>query len=144
MRIYLDCCSLQRPFDDRSQPRIAVESEAVLNILDFCEKNHLSLISSDALALEISRIPDLDRKDNAMAILNIAKEHIKLESQVEVLAKDLEKAGLKSLDALHLAFASKSKADYFCTCDDKILKKAGDIENIDTNIVSPVELIMEL
>ncbi len=35
MRIYIDCCSLQRPFDDKSQPRIAVEAEAVLVILAF-------------------------------------------------------------------------------------------------------------
>ncbi|HZU35939.1 MAG TPA: hypothetical protein VFA18_08525, partial [Gemmataceae bacterium] len=30
MRIYLDACSLQRPLDDRGQPRIHVEAEAVL------------------------------------------------------------------------------------------------------------------
>ncbi|MBI3410260.1 MAG: hypothetical protein HY040_18120 [Planctomycetes bacterium] len=37
MRIYLDACSLQRPFDDRSQPRINVEAEAVLTILRLVE-----------------------------------------------------------------------------------------------------------
>lgn len=41
MKIYLDCCSLRRPFDDKSQPRIAVEAEAVLVILSLCESNHL-------------------------------------------------------------------------------------------------------
>ena len=33
MRIYLDCCCLQRPLDDQTQPRIKVEAEAVLAIL---------------------------------------------------------------------------------------------------------------
>ena len=49
MKIYLDCCSLQRPFDDKSQPRIAVEAEAVLIILTMYESNQLTLISSEAL-----------------------------------------------------------------------------------------------
>ena len=56
--VYLDCCSLQRPFDDKSQPRIAVEAEAVLVILALCESDHLKLLSSEALQFEISRIPD--------------------------------------------------------------------------------------
>gem|GEM_PF-6101406 len=33
MRIYLNCCCLQRPLDDQTQPRIKVEAEAVLAIL---------------------------------------------------------------------------------------------------------------
>ncbi len=32
--------------------------------------------------------------------------------------------GFKPIDALHLAFASVSKVDYFCTCDNKFLKKS--------------------
>jgi len=78
MRIYLDCCSLQRPFDDRSQPRIAVEAEAVLVILAFCESDRLRLISSDALRLEIGFIPEQNRKDDAYAILKIAKQSLEL------------------------------------------------------------------
>ena len=74
MRIYLDCCSLQRPFDDKSQPRIAVEAEAVLAILALCESGSLKLISSDALLFEIGHIPDQDREDDVLEILKIAKE----------------------------------------------------------------------
>ncbi|RMD73126.1 MAG: PIN domain-containing protein [Chloroflexi bacterium] len=28
--------------------------------------------------------------------------------------------GLKPLDALHVALAEAGKADYFCTCDDRL------------------------
>lgn len=45
--------------------------------------------------------------------------------ELESLAKRLKASGMKPLDALHLASASISKADYFCTCDDKFLKKAS-------------------
>ena len=144
MRVYLDCCSLQRPFDDKSQPRIAVEAEAVLVILALCESDRLELISSDALLFEISRIPDQGRKDDALAILKIAKETLELTPAFEELGRRLGASGLKPLDALHLAFASASKADYFCTCDDKLLKKAYSLKGLDTKVVSPTELVMGL
>jgi|SRR6056297_310004 predicted nucleic acid-binding protein len=144
MKIYLDCCSLQRPFDDKSQPRIAVEAEAVLVILSLCESNHLELISSDALLFEISRIPNHDRKEDAFAILKIAKETLGLSNEIEIVARSFENMGLKTLDALHLAFSSASKIDYFCTCDDKFLKKAKNFDKLNTKVVSPTELVMEL
>lgn len=144
MKIYLDCCSLQRPFDDKSQPRIAVEAEAVLVILALCESGRLKLISSDALLFEIDRIPDQNRKNDALVILKIAKQAIDLTTEIENLAIRLGASGLKPLDALHLAFASDSKVDYFCTCDDKFLKKAKSLSGLNTKVVSPTELVMEL
>ena len=144
MRIYLDCCSLQRPFDDKSQPRIAVEAEAVLVILALCESDCLKLISSDALLFEIGRIPEQDRKDDALAILKIAEETIELTIEIEALAGKLGASGLKPLDALHLAFASASKVDYFCTYDDKFLRKAKSLEGLKIKVVSPTELVMEV
>jgi predicted nucleic acid-binding protein len=102
MRIYLDCCSLQRPFDDKSQPKIAVEAEAVLAILALCESGRLKLISSDALLFEIGRIPDRNREDDALAILKIAKETLELTTKIEKLARRLVTSGLKTMDALHL------------------------------------------
>jgi predicted nucleic acid-binding protein len=144
MRIYLDCCSLQRPFDDKSHPRIAVEAEAVLVILSLCESDQLKLISSDALLFEIGRIPDQDRKEDALSILKIARESVELSQAIETSARSFEASGLKPLDALHLAFASVSKVDYFCTCDAKLLRKAKSFEGLNTKVVSPTELVMEL
>jgi hypothetical protein len=37
MRVYLDACCLNRPFDDRSQDRIRLEAEAVLAIIERVE-----------------------------------------------------------------------------------------------------------
>jgi len=53
-------------------------------------------------------------------------------------------SGLKPLDVLHLASASTARADYFCTCDDKFLRKAKTLNGLDTRVVSPTELVMEL
>ena len=144
MRVYLDCCSLLRPFDDKSQPRIAVEAEAVLAVLSLCESDHLKLVSSDALLFEIGRIPDQERKEDAFAILGIAKEAVELSQEIEKLAGKLEDLGLKPLDALHLASASASKVDYFCSCDDRLLRRARSFDGLNTKVVSPTELVMEL
>jgi len=104
----------------------------------------LQLVSSDALLLEIGFIPEKNRKDDAYAILKIAKQSLDLTPEIENLSRSLEVSGLKPLDALHLAFASDAKVDYFCTCDDKFLKKARRIEGLYTKVISPTELVMEL
>lgn len=41
LSLYLDCCALQRPFDDRSQLRVATEAEAVLKLIELFEKLEL-------------------------------------------------------------------------------------------------------
>ena len=144
MKIYLDCCCLQRPFDDKSQPRVSVEAEAILVVLALCESDYLKLISSDALLLEINQIPDQVRKEDALKILNLAKKTVELTSEIETLARGFGDYGIKALDALHLAFASFSKVDYFCTCDDKFLRKAKRVSKLNTKVASPTELVMEL
>ena len=52
--------------------------------------------------------------------------------------------GLRPLDALHVAFASWAKAEYFCTCDDRLLKKSKRLKTLTTKVVSPLELIAEI
>src|ERR1700731_3821557 len=100
MGIYLDACSLQRPLDDRSQPRINVEAEAVLAILELVESGHLELLSSEALVFEVDRTPDADRKATVREVLELASQTIELVEEIEVHADSLIKAGIKPLDAL--------------------------------------------
>jgi predicted nucleic acid-binding protein len=51
---------------------------------------------------------------------------------------------LVSSDALHLASAEAARAELFCTCDDRLLKKARKIEGLQTRVVSPLEAIGEI
>ncbi len=37
MKIYLDVCCLNRPFDDQTQDRIHLEAETILTIMKFIE-----------------------------------------------------------------------------------------------------------
>ena len=144
MRIYLDACSFQRPLDDRSQPRINIEAEAVLTILRLVESGRLELLSSEVLRFEIDRIPSQYRKVRATEMLKLATHVIELNVEIEAQADSFVNTGVKPLDALHLASASWAKADYFCTCDDKLLNKRSILQSLETEVVSPLQLIAEV
>jgi predicted nucleic acid-binding protein len=144
MRVYFDTCSLQRPFDDRSQPRINVEAEAVLTILRLVESGQLEWMSSEVLQFEIDRIPDMERQARALELLELASSTLQIDDDIVAQAEQLLQSGVKPLDALHLASASYSKADFFCTCDDRILKKAKRLKGLNLRIVSPLQLVAEV
>ncbi len=143
MKIYLDTCSLQRPFDSKNQVRIILEAEAVLGILSYIESNKIELVNSDILKYEIENIPNSIRRNNSASILELANSYIKVNSKIQKRAEVLVSFGIISLDALHLASAEYSKADYFCTCDDKLFNKARKID-LNIKVVTPIELIGEI
>ena len=41
LRIYLDVCCLNRPFDEQTQDRVRLETEAILTILSHCKNRCL-------------------------------------------------------------------------------------------------------
>ncbi|MBW4470048.1 MAG: PIN domain-containing protein [Stenomitos rutilans HA7619-LM2] len=63
---------------------------------------------------------------------------------MEHRAQAFVELGIKPLDALHLASAIAAQADYFCTCDDRFLRRAKLAETQPTKVVSTLELIAEL
>lgn len=75
--------SLQRPLDDKSQLRIRLEAEAVLSVLDLVEAGTLRLVSSDVLAFETERNPNLTRMQFAEEVLKEAFSHVALSDSIE-------------------------------------------------------------
>jgi predicted nucleic acid-binding protein len=144
MRIYLDTCSLQRPLDDQTQPRIRVETEAIFAILASVQGGATKLLTSEALEFEISRIPDEQRRTEALAILTLASERLSLTEATEQLAESFAQAGLSAMDALHLALADTADAAYFVTADDKLLRRAKAILNLTVTPISILGLISEI
>jgi predicted nucleic acid-binding protein len=144
MRVYLDVCCLQRPLDDRSQLRINVEAEAILAILRLVEARTIELLSSEVIEFEVDRILDPERRLRVREISRLAGSAIELSREIETAAEALVKTGVKPVDALHLATASAAKSDYFCTCDDELLKKRPRMAALAMKIVSPLELMSEV
>jgi len=144
-RIYLDTCSIQRPLDDKSHPRVYLEAEAVLTMLSLVEAGELVLLSSDVLKFEVSRIPNPSRKSEAETLLKLASGTISVQLSTKELSERIMAVGVKPFDALHVAVAIENHVHYFCTCDDKLLKKRKLIDfGEHTRFVSPLELVLEV
>ena len=144
MRVYLDNCCRQRPLDNQTHPRIRVETEAVFAVLAAVQAKELSLLSSEALQYEVNRIPDEARRTEVLSVLSLASEHLQVTDAVEALALTLEQQGLGAMDAVYLALASTAKADFFCTCDDKLFRKAQSISGLACKITTLLSFIPEI
>ena len=84
------------------------------------------------------------RREYALAALSQAKTFVTINEQIERRAKELSAVGLRPLDALHLASAEEVPADYFCTCDDRLLRQVTAIHGLKVKVVSPIELVEEI
>ncbi len=144
MRIYFDTCCLQRPLDDQTQPRIRVETEAVFSLLAAVQAGDLALLGSEALDYEVSCIPDEARQNEALGVLSLAAERLEVTNAGEALALSFEQQGVQPMDAIHLSLASIAKADFFCTCDDRLLRKAQTLSGLGCTTISLLGLVPEV
>ena len=124
MKIYMDLCCYNRPFDDLSQDRVYFEAEAVLSIIKRCKNSGWILVSSAVIDIESTKQKDLDKLKKVQGIYKAAREHFPLTKQAEERAAFFQLNGIKRFDSFHLAVAEINKADIFLTTDDRLLKAA--------------------
>ncbi len=124
MKIYLDVCCLNRPFDDQTQNRIRLESEAILIILNRLYTREWEWIGSEAIDIEIENTPNIEKRYYLMKVSEWIDNSIKIQEKEFERAGQLETLGFKSFDAIHIACAESGNADIFLTTDDKLLKLA--------------------
>lgn len=142
MKIYLDNCCFNRPFDDQSQLRIRLESEAKLKIQEEIRSGRFKLVWSYILDYENGKNPFQERKIRIAAWkkyadLDIQESEVLLES-----ANTLNQIGLQKIDTLHISCAIISKCSYFLSTDDTILRRRGEIGDI--NVIDPIAFIKEV
>lgn len=114
MRIHLDVCTIQRPFDDASQLRVHVEAEAFLRILERIESGETQLVGSFAHVTETEANPHRIRREFAESVLDLASESIEPNDEVDTRALEYRSMGLRMLDATHLAVGRASIAASAC------------------------------
>ena len=144
MKIYLDTCCLQRPLDEKSQIRVQLEAEAVLAVLTLCASDRATLVSSEVLQVELNKNPNPQRRVFVAEILARAEISIEIDQTITRRAKNLENIGFKGMDALHLAAAEAARVDYFCSCDDRLVKRARAYLAGSMRVVTPLELAEEI
>jgi predicted nucleic acid-binding protein len=119
--IYLDVCTLCRPFDKQTQIRIRLETEAVQLILSNIRSKSLICKVSPVHHIEIGAISDFVEREYLLTLLHEVGEEIVTEhTNVRKRAEALVDQGLGPADAAHLAFAEAADAD-FITTDDRLM-----------------------
>lgn len=141
IRVYLDTSVYNRPLDDQTQPKIFLETQAVVLILQLIEENRIELVSSTVLEYENSKNPFPLKQQMMNRYLQIAKVKQEVSELIQYRAKALEENGLKVFDALHVACAEISSSNYFITCDKRLVNRYTD--NI-IRVLNPVDFILEL
>jgi predicted nucleic acid-binding protein len=143
VKVYLDVCCLCRPFDDQKINRIHREAEAVKEIFMRCTHDW-TLVTSDAVSFEISRIPDRTRMKKAQNFLDLATEHATITKTVSRRYHECVDMGFDSADALHLACAESAGA-VLLTTDDSIIRIIKRYRNqITIEVRNPVDWLMEV
>jgi len=142
MKIYLDNCCFNRPFDDQSSMRVKLEAEAKLFIQEMIITGKLQLVWSHILEYENMQNPFVERRNAIIEWEKIAIEKILGTKNVVSRASKLTRLGIKSKDALHVATAIEGKAEYFVTTDDKLLKKLTGFKEL--VVINPVSFILIL
>lgn len=143
MRIYLDMCCYNRPYDDQAQLKVAMETQSKLHIQMLVREKKLELIVSYMLRYECSKNPFEMRRN---AIFDFIQENAAgyvgddRKKVIEAKATEIMKTGIKFKDACHVASAIYAGCEYFISTDARLLK----YNTQEIKMVTPIEFIMEM
>ena|SRR3989338_2243315 len=143
MRIYLDMNIYNRPFDDQSQVKIRLETIAIFSIFQKIKNKELKLIWSFMIDYENSLNPYDDVRQEIEMAASLAFKNITPDEAILNAAKEFESNGIKPRDSIHLACALNGKAEYFLTCDDKLIKRASALD-MNIKIINPLRFIEDM
>ena len=136
-KIYLDNCCLSRPFDDQTQERIRLETEAIVWIIDHFYEGQWRWVSSEVVMFEATPM--------GSRLLNYAHQFVSVGTMETSRGKYLESLGFDPFDALHLACAESGNADLLLTTDDRMLKKAKSVSSqLHLRVENPLTWLQEV
>lgn len=140
-KIYIDVCTLCRPYDDQNSLRIKFETDAYYLILSHVRSGRFPMIISPVHFSEINAIDDEIEKTNLLSMIDRCKSDVVFDLiKIHARTEELIKKGFGIGDAAHLAFAENS-SDIFISCDNKLLKRA--LKNdIEIKVLSPVQFCL--
>ena len=145
IRIYLDTCCLNRPFDDQTQDRVRAEADAIVRIIDKVYRGDLELIRSEAVEAEAAAIPDPLRRQQVLALSGTGTVEVSLREEHRERAGVLRMLGFGDVDALHIASAEIAGADALLTTDDAMIRRARRLPyEMRIRVVNPLTWLKEL
>ena len=144
MRIYLDCCAYNRPYDEFSNKiMVHLEAQAKLYIQKCIRDGKYDLVTSEMLLSEVSECPiEVRRKGILDFIEENSSVHVGPDnnSKVDKMARKIMETGIKYKDACHVASALIGDCEYLLTIDNRLLKYNPD----KLKLVNPVQFVDEM
>lgn len=137
MRVYLDNCCFNRPFDEQVSAVIRLETDAKLHIQELIRSGELELCWSFILDYENAANPFDEVRNRIKEWKSLAVADCALSDEISDKAAQLMKHGLRQMDASHIACAIYLNADYFLTTDKKILNK----HVAEISILNPIDFL---
>ena len=140
MRLYLDSCTFNRPFDDQNQLKIKLETEAKLFIQQGILENKYELVWSYILEYENNKNKFDDRRNAIYDWKKIAKIYCTENDKIIEYAENLKVKNIRTKDTLHIACSVYTNSDYLITTD----KQLFNLRLNDIKIINPLTFINEL
>jgi len=142
MRVYLDNCCFNRPFDDQSQARVRLEAEAKLEIQQRIKDKLIELAWSYVLDYENQANPFEERRDAVVRWKTAAAVDVEESDAIVQRAREIASRGLRAKDALHVACAMAAGCDFFLTTDDFVVKRMRGFTGI--AVMDPTQFVIEV
>lgn len=139
--LYLDNCCFNRPYDDQTQMKVYLETQAKIYIQTAILTGKYRMVWSYMLEYENDQNPEKNRQREIGVWQGRAEMTIQASDEILEHARRIEAVGIKTKDALHLACAISAGADYFLTTDYKLAKKAKSLDEI--QVLNPLEFVAQ-
>ena len=143
IRIYLDNCCYNRPYDDLSQLTVNLEAQAKLQIQKWIRDGRCELVTSEMLMSELSENPfEIRRRGITEFIFENSAVHVGASNNLKVndSAFIIMEKGIHYKDACHIASALLADCAYLITTDKRLLKYQD--ERI--KIIGPIQFVSEM
>jgi predicted nucleic acid-binding protein len=145
MKLYLDSCCYNRPYDDQRQERVHLEGEAVLAIINKRKQHDTEIIGSAALDIEIEQMGNTEKQEKVKIFYEQTVDR-KVGYNADILkrSKELSKqSNIRTLDRFHLSFAEYAEADILLTTDDKFEKACSKLD-LNIKVMNPLSYLLEV
>ncbi|MCD7846946.1 MAG: PIN domain-containing protein [Oscillospiraceae bacterium] len=144
MKVYLDSCCYNRPFDGTTQERVNVEADAILRILRKGEIGEIEIIGSEIILLELWNMSDLVKKQNVLGLYRVTHSQVVLTDEIFSRSRQImSESNIRRKDSLQIASAEAAGADVMLTTDDKLERMASRM-NLGVRVMNPVKLLDEI
>ena len=141
MRLYLDNCCFNHPYDSQSSIKVNLETRAKLHIQEEIKKGKYELVTSYMLEFENSQNSDLMKREVIREYQdqhNSAYVPIDRREELQDKIQEIMSYNIGYKDATHAACAIYAGCDYLLTTDIRFQKR---YKGSEITILNPLEFV---